>query len=60
MPIENIDSGSSEYLIRDGQGNEHKPEDYLNLFARFVRDNPSQIEAIRILLERTATGVPRP
>ncbi|MFO1007723.1 MAG: type I restriction-modification enzyme R subunit C-terminal domain-containing protein [Planctomycetaceae bacterium] len=52
--IENIDSVSSEYLIRDGKGNQHKPEDYLNLFARFVRDNPSQIEAIRILLERPA------
>lgn len=52
--VENLDSVSSEYLIRDGQGNEHKPEDYLNLFARFVRDNPSQIEAIRILLERPA------
>ena len=29
-----------------------KPEDYLVSFARFVRENPEHIEAIRILLER--------
>jgi len=29
-----------------------KPEDYLDSFARFVKENPEQIEAIRILLER--------
>ena len=52
--IENIDTVSSEYLIRDGQGNQHKPEDYLELFARFVQNNPAQIEAVRILLERPA------
>ena len=52
--IENVDSVSSEYLIRDGQGNQHKPEDYLELFARFVQNNPAQIEAVRILLERPA------
>lgn len=52
--IENTDTVSSEYLIRDGLGREHKPEDYLNVFARFVRENPAQIEAVRILLERPA------
>lgn len=29
-----------------------KPEDYLDGFARFIKENPEQIEAIRILLER--------
>lgn len=29
-----------------------KPEDYLVQFARFVKENPEQIDAIRILLER--------
>ena len=48
------DTVSSEYLVRDGMGNEHKPEDYLQLFARFVRENPAHIEAVRILLERPA------
>ena len=52
--IENEDQVSSEYLIRDGLGKEHKPEDYLELFARFVRENPAQIEAVRILLDRPA------
>eukprot|EP00456_Euglypha_rotunda_P013208 TRINITY_DN138_c2_g2_i3.p1 TRINITY_DN138_c2_g2~~TRINITY_DN138_c2_g2_i3.p1 ORF type:complete len:901 (-),score=266.54 TRINITY_DN138_c2_g2_i3:4435-7137(-) len=52
--IENEDVVSSQYLIRDGLGKEHKPEDYLELFGRFVRENPAQIEAVRILLERPA------
>ncbi len=52
--IEHIDNVSSEYLIRDGLGKEHKPEDYLDLFSRFIRENPTHIEAVRILLERPA------
>ncbi len=52
--IENEDLVTSEYLIRDGKGQEHKPEDYLELFAKFVKDNPAHIEAVRILLERPA------
>jgi type I restriction enzyme R subunit len=31
---------------------EYKPADYLTAFARFVRENPIPIEAIRILLDR--------
>ncbi|HVC94738.1 MAG TPA: type I restriction-modification enzyme R subunit C-terminal domain-containing protein, partial [Pirellulales bacterium] len=49
---EHEDTVSSEYLIRDGLGREHKPEDYLAAFARFVRENPARIDAIRILLDR--------
>jgi type I restriction enzyme R subunit len=51
---EHRDSVSSEYLIRDGLGKHHKPEDYLDMFARFVKANAAQIEAVRILLERPA------
>jgi len=46
------DTVTSKWLIRDGAGHEYKPEDYLTLFSRFVRENPEQIEAIRILLDR--------
>lgn len=46
------DEVTSERLIRDGLGNTYKPEDYLDAFERFVRENPSRIEAIRILLDR--------
>jgi type I restriction enzyme R subunit len=42
---------TSEYVIRDGQGNEYKPEDYLVAFARFVEENTEQIDAIGILLD---------
>jgi type I restriction enzyme R subunit len=52
MALENEDAVSSEDLIRDGLGKEHKPEDYLEAFARFVQENPVKIEAIRILLDR--------
>lgn len=46
------DNVTSGYLIRDGLGKEYKPADYLDLFARFVRENPARVEAIRILLGR--------
>lgn len=45
------DDVSSEAMILCG-GEYQKPEDYLDSFARFVRENPEHIEAIQILLER--------
>lgn len=47
VAYEQEDTVSSEVMIR-GQ----KPEDYLDSFCRFVKENPEQIEAIAILLER--------
>ena len=38
--------------MRGIDGKEYKPDDYLTAFAQFVRENPQQIEAIRILLQR--------
>lgn len=52
VAYETQDTVTSQVLIRDGVGNEFKPEDYLEAFARFVKENPEQIEAIRILLNR--------
>ena len=46
------DTVTSEYLIRDRKGKEYRVEDYLESFARFVRDNPEQIGGIRVLLDR--------
>ncbi len=43
---------SSEWLIRGADGREYKPEDYLQAFERFVRENGGHIEALRILLNR--------
>ena len=37
----------SEDLIRDGLGKEYKPKDYLEAFARFVQEKPSQSPAGR-------------
>lgn len=52
VAYETVDTVSSEWLIRDGAGNEYKPEDYLEAFTRFVRENPAHVEAIGILLNR--------
>ena len=46
------DTVSSAWLVRGTDGKEYKPQDYLSAFAQFVRDNPAQVEAIRILLSR--------
>ncbi|MBV8857222.1 MAG: DEAD/DEAH box helicase family protein [Acidobacteria bacterium] len=46
------DEVSSERLFRDSTGKEYKPEDYIQAFTRFVRENPAHIEAINILRDR--------
>ena len=46
------DEVSSAWLVRGLDGKEYKPEDYLAAFARFVKENPAQVEAIEILLDR--------
>jgi type I restriction enzyme R subunit len=52
VAYETRDEVSSVRLFRDGAGQEYKPEDYLQAFAQYVRDNPERIEAINILRER--------
>jgi len=49
---ETEDTVSSVWLVRGTDGKEYKPDDYLSVFSRFVRENPEHIEAIRILLSR--------
>jgi type I restriction enzyme, R subunit len=43
---------SSRIIFRAKDGRELGPEDYLQEFERFVRENPEHIEAIEILLNR--------
>lgn len=43
---------ASVWLVHDAAGHEYKPDDYLEAFATFVRENPSKVQAIRILLSR--------
>lgn len=52
VAVEHEGEVSSEWLVRDGQGKEHKPEDYLQAFGRFVEENVDEVDAIRILLDR--------
>jgi type I restriction enzyme, R subunit len=46
------DEVTSSAVISDSQGNKWKAEDYIAAFVRFIRENETQIEAIRILLNR--------
>jgi type I restriction enzyme R subunit len=50
--LEADDQVSSVRMVRDSAGNEYKPDDYLEAFSRFVRENPEKIDAIGILLDR--------
>jgi type I restriction enzyme R subunit len=52
IAIEAEDTVTSSWIVRGTDGKEYKPEDYLSVFAKFVRDNSVQVEAIRILLDR--------
>lgn len=52
IAVENEDTVSSEYLVRDGAGREYKPADYLELFSRFVKENAEQVDALGILLSK--------
>src|SRR5579883_369525 len=49
---ETVDVVTSEWKVRGSDGKEYKPADYLVAFSRFVTENASHIEAIRILLKR--------
>lgn len=46
------DTVESGWLIRGADGHEYKPEDYLQAFERYVRENQAHIEALQILLSR--------
>jgi type I restriction enzyme R subunit len=52
VAYETVDTVSSQWLVRNGAGQEYQPEDYLAAFSLFVRENPAQIDAIQILLDR--------
>lgn len=52
IAVETEDTVTSSWLVRGTDGKEYKPDDYLTVFAKFVKENPAQVEAIRILLGR--------
>jgi type I restriction enzyme R subunit len=45
-----VDTVESDWLIKGAIGKEYRPEDYLQLFVNFVRENEHQLEAISIIL----------
>lgn len=46
------DEVSSEYVFRTTDGRELKPEDYIEQFEQYVKENPEHIEAISIVLNK--------
>ncbi|MGO9154890.1 type I restriction endonuclease subunit R [Mycobacterium sp.] len=46
------DRVESEWLIRAGTGKEYRPEDYLQLFERFIDEHSEEISAVGVLLSR--------
>lgn len=50
--IEQEDTVSSDYIFRTTDGRELKPEDYIQQFESYVKDNPEHIEAISIVLSK--------
>ena len=46
------DTVTSAWLVRGADGTEYKPDDYLTAFGRWVRENPKQVDAVRVLLDR--------
>lgn len=50
--VESPDTVTSALVFRDVAGTEHKPDDYLAAFSRFVRENEAHIDAVKILLAR--------
>jgi type I restriction enzyme R subunit len=46
------DDVQSEWLIKAGIGKEYKPEDYLQLFQRFIEEHADEISAVGILQSR--------
>jgi len=55
---EQTDNVTSVYMFRDIAGNEYKPADYLQVFAKFVTENEDHIDAVRILLDRPRSWSP--
>ncbi|QSV44608.1 type I restriction-modification enzyme R subunit C-terminal domain-containing protein [Geobacter benzoatilyticus] len=51
---EAADQVSSVWMVRDVDGNDYKPEDYLTAFSRYITEHENDIEAVSILLKRPA------
>jgi len=51
---EAADQVSSVWMVRDVDGNDYKPDDYLTAFSRYITEHENDIEAVSILLNRPA------
>ncbi len=52
VAYETQDTVTSERLVRDASGRAVRPADYLQLFAKFVAEKQTEIDAIAVLLDR--------
>jgi len=47
-----VDHVTSEVLFRAADGSELKPDDYIQMFEKFIKENPEHIEALEVLLNK--------
>jgi type I restriction enzyme R subunit len=52
VAYDSVDTVGSTWQVKGSDGALLKPEDYLTAFARFVKENKDQVDALTILLER--------
>ena len=52
LALDQVDDVKSEYFDIVVNGKEYKPEDYLQMFKRFVKEEPDTIDALSILLNK--------
>lgn len=54
VAIDAADTVTSEYMFRTSDGKDLKPQEYLVVFEKFVKENPDHIDALSILLTKPA------
>ena len=51
---EYVDSATSEQLFRTSSGKELKPDDYIESFIRYVKENENKLDAIELIMKKPA------
>lgn len=52
VATEQEDTVTSQYIFRSKDGSDLKPDDYIRIFEKFVKENPDKITALEILLKK--------
>ncbi len=52
IAYETVDTVESDWLIKGADGKDYKPDEYLQAFETYIRENREQVDAIGILLNK--------